>query len=600
MKTRKNISKLIGLSLFMSNFSIYSGIATYNGEIPNRYETLEGEYITIDNSTEGEIKSIEISGNTVQDENNLENIQSVEDLYTDENGNPILDSQGRKQYKINIVSQNKNLFDSSKVIRGSLINIYDEININASWFYTDYIKVKKGTYSMGDYKRPFDNYYCHFYDLDKNHIGYGEDVGFAINGLCTFSQDGYIRLSGELKYIDQGQLEIGNKLTEYEPYKEEKITILSPTPLEKVGDTSDKIIKKNGIWGVEKNIETVIFNDDEKFSNYYFGNDYYSITYLNNTNLIDVSEYSPCLISSSKFLNHTAWISSNFLDGNVAIFNSSNIQGYFEIAFKRDLGQFNSIDDCVNYIKNNNFYFKSILKTPKFIPLAYNQEIKLNTFANKTHIFSQTENGVNPTLKVTVDRLDRMALDAVDEVEVNPTIENLNTARNLVNHVNESNLKEQLQQRLNEITDLNDLQLERKTFTSNVDIYIKSENMLSMTLSTSNITFEDYSGVSDLEQTNAIEISINSSLPYQLNSYLESKIKNTDGINKIDVDRLNIKDSEDTNYKEFTDINKKLVLKDNCISGNNLFHYIDLKLKGGDAYPSDIYKTVIKFEAEQK
>ena len=58
-------------------------------EIPNRYQTLEGEYITIDNSTEGELHEIEIFGNTIKDENNLEDIQSVGDLYIDEDGNPI-------------------------------------------------------------------------------------------------------------------------------------------------------------------------------------------------------------------------------------------------------------------------------------------------------------------------------------------------------------------------------------------------------------------------------------------------------------------------------------------------------------------------------
>ena len=45
---------------------------------------------------------------------------------------------------------------------------------------------------------------------------------------------------------------------------------------------------------------------------------------------------------------------------------------------------------------------------------------------------------------------------------------------------------------------------------------------------------------------------------------------------------------------------KKLVLKDNCDAENDLTHNIDLKLKGNLVYEADIYKTVIKFEAEQK
>ena len=63
---------------------------------------------------------------------------------------------------------------------------------------------------------------------------------------------------------------------------------------------------------------------------------------------------------------------------------------------------------------------------------------------------------------------------------------------------------------------------------------------------------------------------------------------------------LNIKINKDSDYKTFNDINEKLILEDDCEAGNNKSHSIDLKLKGGNAYPADIYKTVIKFEAEQK
>ena len=77
-------------------------------------------------------------------------------------------------------------------------------------------------------------------------------------------------------------------------------------------------------------------------------------------------------------------------------------------------------------------------------------------------------------------------------------------------------------------------------------------------------------------------------------------IQNADGSKQIDIDRLNIKDNTDVDYKKFDRVNQKLTLKSNCSAGNNLTHNIDLKLKGGNAYPADIYKTVIKFEAEQK
>lgn len=142
--------------------------------------------------------------------------------------------------------------------------------------------------------------------------------------------------------------------------------------------------------------------------------------------------------------------------------------------------------------------------------------------------------------------------------------------------------------------------LKLKNSTSNIDLYIKLENALSISLTTNSITFNNYTGVEDIELNNAVNISISSSLPYQLNAYLATYIENADKSRRIDTNRLNIKESSETNYKEFTSVNNKLILKDICFAGDNTLHNIDLKLKGGDAYPADVYKAVIKFEAEQK
>ena len=96
-----------------------------------------------------------------------------------------------------------------------------------------------------------------------------------------------------------------------------------------------------------------------------------------------------------------------------------------------------------------------------------------------------------------------------------------------------------------------------------------------------------------------MQITINSSLPYQLNSYLMTDIQNSDGSSKIEKNKLNIKESSDTEYKQFFGLNQKLVLKDGCEQGNSNIHNIDLKLKAS-THDADIYKTTIKFEAEQK
>lgn len=142
-------------------------------------------------------------------------------------------------------------------------------------------------------------------------------------------------------------------------------------------------------------------------------------------------------------------------------------------------------------------------------------------------------------------------------------------------------------------------ELEPKNITSSLDIYIKSENSLSMSLDTNFIVFDNYSGVEDIEEKGAINITISSSLSYSLNAYVVENILNSDNSKHIDLNILNIKESDEADYQKF-DGSNKLVLKDDCAKGNNKIHLIDLKLSSNNAHKADVYKTVLKFEVEQK
>ena len=101
-------------------------------------------------------------------------------------------------------------------------------------------------------------------------------------------------------------------------------------------------------------------------------------------------------------------------------------------------------------------------------------------------------------------------------------------------------------------------------------------------------------------KSDAISLTVNSSLPYKVNASLESNIENKDGSNTIDISLLNIKASSDSDFKEFTSTKTPVILLDDQPKGNGAIHSIDLKLKGSLAYQADIYKTTIKLEIEQK
>ena len=207
-------------------------------------------------------------------------------------------------------------------------------------------------------------------------------------------------------------------------------------------------------------------------------------------------------------------------------------------------------------------------------------------------------NDVSSVLSYTAKSTDvnEKAVDSVEKAEESWSSGDIVIGRRFVERVSEEQLKDSLNIRLDFLENV----FEKKNISSNVDIYIKSENMLGISLDTNAITFEDFSGSEDMIKENAVNITISSSLPYSLNAYLPTEIQNLDGSNIMDKSILNIKENSETIYQTFINNTDKIVLKDNNTAGNDLVHGIDIKLKGGIAHEKDVYKTTIKFEVEQK
>lgn len=579
-KFNKSLFKILSLSFFLSNFPVLSNANSIVSEIPDRYEILEGEFIGIEDSEENIIKNIEILGNTIQNENNLKDIKSVGDKV-----------QGEELYEINILSKEKNLCDN--IFKFGEID--DATGNDISHAYTgntisqNYIPVVPASTV---FVKVYDNTstYARMFEYDSN---------FKVIKSYSISSTGQARITLDsntryVKFKYQGQqanikviLEESMSLSQYEPYQENKLTILSPTPLEKVGDIADKIICKNGIWGVEKNVATRRFDGSENF---------YRVDLfleLQNTLLfhIDVDTINETKAICDSFI----WEHSTNDYEHIWVGNNN-----FGVHILKSKLSTQDVNGFKAWLQINPILVKYQTTKPQFIPLPNSQQIKINTFLNKTHIFSETKNIVNPTLKITVDRINKISREAVEKAENEPTIDNISIARIWVNQMDECILKDQLNERINQIYGIADLELEKKDITNNIDIYIKPQNILSMSLSTNNISFEDFNNTEDLEYSNAVEVTVNSSLPYQLNAYLESEIQNADKTKYINKSILNIKSSNKSEYKSFIDLVTPIVIEDDQEAGENNVHSIDIKLSSSSSYEVDVYKTTIKFEAKQK
>ena len=178
-------------------------------------------------------------------------------------------------------------------------------------------------------------------------------------------------------------------------YQEQQITILCPTPLEKVGNVADRVVynKELQTWGVEKNIGILILDGSEDWTMSYGG-----LTAETRPNTMQF--YSKVLDNLAKGADSIC----NKLP-NVMVY-SVDIEGLCLVGLdvnKLRIGHVSkSLDEFKKWLKQADVYVKFQLAQPQFIPLPYDQQIKLRTFANKTNIHFECE--IEPTLKASVPK----------------------------------------------------------------------------------------------------------------------------------------------------------------------------------------------------
>ena len=492
-------------------------------------------------------------------------------------------------HKIEILSQN-NLADIATSGDNANFNI---ANLKAGKTYT--IKSKRSNSSirynllLGEIRE-----YDTFITREQLVMGASDDCY-----TFTPTKSGILRFNGYSNPLNVSEIMLvegtytDSTMPQFKPYVCDKKEILLNKPLIGSEGVKDRIIKKNGQWVIERFWETITLDGTQEIGKGAWDVSIFSY-YVPNTEgePINFPRELMCDKIKPQIFNlddNTHWALYTGKD-------SVSSKRYIRIQIPTSIVSPDDLEGFKNWLKANPVTIAYRLNKPIYEPLK--TKPTLNTYTDVTHISNNSIIPVN--MKVTVDRVLNRAAESIELAKTNPTMENLSRARMWVNLIDDCSLKDQLQDEINNIADIDDLQLERKSASSNLDIYIKSKNMLSMSLNTNSVTFDGYSGTEDMEMLNAVNISINSSLPYSLNAYLPSEIANSDKSEILPVDILNIKEGSETAYQTFNNTTDKIVLKDNCSNGNDLIHNIDLKLSSNLAHKADVYKTVIKFEAEQK
>ncbi len=350
------------------------------------FELVEGSNLSIANTMTGYAKDVEILGNTIQDASNLADIRSVGDKV-----------EGQELYEIPVLSVGKNLNSGFEL---------GDLSTSDGTLVTSSTKIRSIEFIKLDILNNYNihrnginegfNVYC--YNDAKDFLG----LKTKSNGLFVSSD--FLEGTKYVKFVKTStdttniQIEEGTQTTPYEPYVEDKLTILSPVQLEKVGDVADRIICKDGVWGVEKNVKDFIIPTNLTWSNYASGIDDTLVSASADLPLDDINGIVKQVEGSA--------INSKFLVKRGKDVTALVEEGMY---LRPDLNKFYVKGLKTNFATHTDlgkFVEGSLLKypttQPQFIPLPHSQQVKLRTFANKTNISFLTE--IEGTIKAQVPK----------------------------------------------------------------------------------------------------------------------------------------------------------------------------------------------------
>lgn len=340
------------------------------------YVNVEGSNISTDSSV-GYAKDVEILGNTIQSASNLADIRSVGDKV-----------EGQELYEIPVLIRGKNLFNG-KWERGYALNLvpssplYGKLQVGENYSTTqDFIKVSPN--EIYYFTNTSAQRWVIFYDKDKNPISHQETWG----SCTTPNNTAYIRFYDHNTRVDafpNYSMSIIDNV--YEPYIEDKLTILSPVQIEKVGDVADRIIEKDGVWGVEKNNVAGV------------------IQLPHITALIDTIETFTGVVLHIPDVKHSNRAFNILIEGlQTYTGDISKALPYYVYANTSNhvacFPKGTSMEDVKNYLIGKKYI--CVANNPQFIPLPHDQQIKLRTFASKTNISFLTE--IEGTIKAQVPK----------------------------------------------------------------------------------------------------------------------------------------------------------------------------------------------------
>lgn len=320
----------------------------------------------------------------------LTDIRHIGELYTDENGEPILDGEGNKQYKIEIESCNKNLFNP---IQNIVDDSYFDDNgiiktLNGYAISLEYTRVKPSTSYICE-----NSNYVAYYDENKTFIK--REASYGYQSFTTPTNCCYVRFQIEWSRLENKNLNLhrfaeGIRTNRFEipPHNSYKTTILLPCQLMKVGDVADRLFwdSEKGKYIVEKNVvEETLSNVSIAQQTTVNGLKYYKIFINNLKSTSDTSEVIH-LTSKTKALPQAGSITKTE-------FSSYTTTNGGELWFVTTSTM--TIDDFISFVEGVSVVYAT--NDVQRLETTILNPIQLPCYKDKTHLFVQ--GGLDGTIK---------------------------------------------------------------------------------------------------------------------------------------------------------------------------------------------------------
>lgn len=177
----------------------------------------------------------------------------------------------------------------------------------------------------------------------------------------------------------------------WEPYQESIIKLSEPITLNGIGDTKDRIARKDGVWGVESNIFNSAMPSNAGMNNISNNRFQVNLTRIEFPKSHDKGFYYN-IFMSNKFKSIPLRDSASTTEQNIISGNNEYV--YFRVTD-------DTTDKEMQQVLNSGVEISYIVAEPTFEPLPESDQIALNSlvsFNTVTHI--STDSGIEPIIEV--------------------------------------------------------------------------------------------------------------------------------------------------------------------------------------------------------